>query len=653
VKATEVGGRRSFAGGRRACAAALSVTLLAAVVIHVPAPPAVAAARVRGIDVSKWQGDVDWSRVASTPVRFVIMRATRGNAYDDPRYAEYLAEASANGLVVGAYHRAMVGVAPGDARDEADHFLEVARNAAGDVLPVLDIEEANGLSVAKLRAWVRRWLARVRGRTGVRPMIYTSPYFWRTYLGDTTWFADRGYPLWIAHWGVWRPDVPARGWSGHGWTYWQQSSTGRVSGIGPNVDRDRFNGAGLRRGTIASLRVTPPAGGAIRGARIACGGASSRCRRLANPETVLRLAATPAPGATRRRWTGACGAARSSRTCAVTALGARTVSAMFTYPVRVDTRGSGGGTVSSSPARLTCGRRCSASFAAGSTVEMRADADSASRFAGWRGSGCAGAGRVCTVTVSSPRNVVATFESVVRVEQDGAGASFGWGRASHRGAIGGSYRWERRSGASATYRFSGGAVTLFTVAGPPMGRGRVEIDGTPTATLDGYARRVTTRVAHRFEHLGPGPHTLRVVALGTKRPAAGGTRVAVDALRWGGRTHADPRSAAAWATMANAGASGGTYAISDVPGASTRLRFVGTGATVRTRRGPAMGRAAVWVDGAFVKVVDLHAPATAFATVRLVSGLADRRHTVRIVVRGTHRPGGAGNNVVIDRWIVI
>jgi lysozyme len=417
MRATRVGEHRPFAGGRQACAAVVSLTLIATIVV-VPARHAIAAGRVRGIDVSKWQGDVDWSRVASTPVRFVIMRATRGNAYDDPRYAEYLAEASANGLVVGAYHRAKVGVAPGDARDEADHFLDVARNGAGDILPVLDIEDANGLSVAKLRAWVRRWLARVRGRTGVRPMIYSSPYFWRTYLGDTTWFADRGYPLWIAHWGVWRPDVPARGWSGHGWTFWQSTSTGRVSGIGPNVDRDRFNGAGLRRGTIASLRVTPPVGGAIRGPRIACGGAASRCRRLANPDTVLRLAAVPAAGASRRRWTGACGAAGSSPTCAVTALGAKIVSAVFTYPVRVRRRGSGGGTVSSSPARLRCGRTCSAPFAAGSRVELTADADTASRFVGWRGSGCAGAGRVCTVTVSAPRNVVATFQSVVSPEQD-------------------------------------------------------------------------------------------------------------------------------------------------------------------------------------------------------------------------------------------
>jgi GH25 family lysozyme M1 (1,4-beta-N-acetylmuramidase) len=652
--ATGVDERRASVGARRARTGFVCALTLIAAILIIPDPHAAATPpKVPGIDVSKWQGEVDWAAVASTPVRFVIMRATRGNAYDDPRYSEYLAEASANGLVVGAYHRAKVGVAGGDAKDEADHFVDVAQNAAGDVLPVLDIEDANGLNVARLTDWVRAWLTRVHGRTGVRPMIYSSPYFWRTHLGDTTWFADHGYPLWIAHWGVPKPSIPAGGWGGRGWTVWQRTSTGRVSGIATDVDRDLFNGSRLLRGRIASLTVTPAAGGVITGARIACGGAASRCSRLANPETVLTLAATPDPGASFLRWKGACSASGSSPTCHVTALGARTVSAVFAYPVHVELRGTGGGTISSTPARIDCGRVCTARFAAGSTVDLIADADSASAFVGWSGGGCAGVDPACAVTVSSPRNVVATFDSVVSVEQDGAGTTFGWGRASQPRAIGGSYRWERRPGASATHTFSRGVVTLFTVSGPVMGRGRIEIDGAAIETFDGYARRFVTRVTRRFEGLGPGAHTLRVVVLGTKRPAAGGTRVAVDALRWGGRTHADPAPApAAWAAVTNASASGGSYSISDARAAFTRLRFQGTGASLRTLRGPGMGRAEVWVDGAIVRVVDLYAPATGFAWVRLVAGLTDRSHTVRIVVLGAHRPASSGSGVAVDRWLV-
>jgi GH25 family lysozyme M1 (1,4-beta-N-acetylmuramidase) len=609
--------------------------------------------RVAGIDVSLWQGDVDWAAVASTQTRFVIMRATRGTTYVDPRFSEYLAEASANGLVVGAYHRAKVSLAAGDARAEADHFVAVARNAAGDVLPALDIEEHNGLTVPQLTDWVRTWLARVYGRTGVRSMIYASPHFWRTYLGDTTWFADHGYPLWIAHWGVRSPMTPAGDWGGHGWTFWQWTSSGRVPGIGPNVDRDRSNGTSLLRGRIASLTVTPAAGGTISGARIACGSAASMCTRRANPDTVITLTATPGSGASLLRWTGVCGAAGSSPTCNVTALGKKTASAVFGYPVTVARGGSGAGTVSSSPTRIDCGGTCTASFAVGSTIELTADADSASAFTGW-GGGCGGIDPVCTVTVSSPTHVVATFDSVVSVEQDGVGTVFDWGRATRRGAIGGSYRWERRAGATATYAFTGGTVTLFTVSGPAMGRGRVSIDGTTVKTFDGYARSLVTGVRHRFVQLGPGPHTLALQVLGTKRPAASGTRVAVDALRWGGLTRPSPSPVSTtWASVTNASASGGSYAISDAGGASTRLRFQGTGASFRTLRGPAMGGAEIRVDGALVRVVDLYSPALSFATVRIAAGLVDRSHSVGIVVVGTHRSASSGSSVAIDRWVVV
>jgi len=641
--------------GRRRARVGLACALVAvaAILVVVPARAAEAATtKVPGIDVSMWQGDVDWAAVGSTSTRFAIMRATRGHEFVDPRYAEYLAEAPASGLVVGAYHRAKVSLAAGDARAEANHFVDVAQIEAGDVLPVLDIEEHGGLTVPQLTDWVRTWLARVSARTGVRAMIYASPYFWRTYLGDTTWFADHGYPLWIAHWGVSSPNVPAANWGGRGWTFWQWTSTGRVSGISTNVDRDRFNGASLLRGKIASLAVTPPAGGVITGARIACGGAAIKCGRIANPDTVLTLAATPDPGASLLRWTGACSAAGSSPTCDVTALGAKTVSAVFAYPVHVEVQGTGGGTISSSPPGVACGATCTASFRVGSTVSLTAEADSASVFAGWSG-GCAGTVPECAVTVSSATEVVATFDSVVSVEQDGTGTSFGWGRAALPAAIGGSYRWERRAGASATYVFSGSAVTLFTVSGPGMGRGRISIDGTAMETFDGYARAVATGVRHRFTQLGGGPHTLTVEALGTKRPAAGGTRVPVDALRWGGQTHAGASpTQATWATSANASASGGIYTISDARDASTRLRFQGTGVSLRTLRGPAMGRAEVWVDGTLTRVVDLHAPVSAFATVRLAAGLVDGSHSVRIVVLGTHRAASSGNGVVIDRWLV-
>ncbi|HEX5936247.1 MAG TPA: hypothetical protein VFZ75_00935 [Actinomycetota bacterium] len=445
--------------------------------------------------------------------------------------------------------------------------------------------------------------------------------------------------------------MPARNWGGRGWTFWQWTATGSVAGIVGDVDRDRFNGSTLQRGRIASFTVAPPLGGAITGPRISCGGAAAECSRLANPDATITLTATPGPGATLLRWTGTCAASGTSPTCDVTMLGSRSASAVFGYPVEVERPGTGDGIVTSVPSRVDCGTTCAAAFPVGSTVTLTATPDAASAFTGWDGS-CAGTDPVCSFTVSAPWHGTATFPSIVSVEQDGAGTRFRWGRAVQAVALGGSYRWERRAGATTSFAFSGGSVSVFTVRGPAMGRGRISIDGSPVATLDGYAPTPRS-VRHRFTELGPGSHTLTLEVLGTRRNAATGTRVTVDALRWGGTTKTDPTpSASTWAPVANGAAGGGTYAISEVRDAIASLTFQGTGVSVRVRRGPAMGRASVWVDGSLVKVVDLYRSSSPFALVRLAAGLVDGSHTVRVQVLGTHRAASAGNGVAIDRWIV-
>jgi GH25 family lysozyme M1 (1,4-beta-N-acetylmuramidase) len=305
--------------------AAISTT---AVLTMPAAVPAFAGPRVPGIDVSKYQGRIRWSAVASTRVRFVIMRATKGNRYRDGKYARNLAGATQHRLVVGAYHFAKPGSAPWDARAEADHFLRVARVAAGDVVPVLDIEETGGLSPRQLRAWARAWLERVEARTGVRAMIYSGSHFWQGFMRNTTWFARLGHPLWVAHWYVGAPRVPGRRWGGRGFAVWQWSARGRVAGIRGDVDRDWLKGP-LARGTIASVTLSPPQGGVITGDRIACGGAHGRCFRLANPGDEITLTATAHRDGHLIGWTGACAYAGDARTCTVTALEAKTISAVF------------------------------------------------------------------------------------------------------------------------------------------------------------------------------------------------------------------------------------------------------------------------------------------------------------------------------------
>ncbi len=216
---------------------------------------------LEGIDVSRYQGTISWPRVAGAGKRFVVMRATLGQTYVDPAYATNHAGAEAAGLPVAAYHFASPSGAAGDAVRQADSFVEHAALQVGDLVPALDLEQSGGLSVGALQSWVSAWLGEVYARVGVRAMIYTSPSFWASAMGDTAMFSEQGYSvLWIAHWDASSPKVPGGDWGGAGWTFWQYSNCGSVAGISGCVDLDRYDGTDLGPVTIAqiSAQAGPP-----------------------------------------------------------------------------------------------------------------------------------------------------------------------------------------------------------------------------------------------------------------------------------------------------------------------------------------------------------------------------------------------------------
>ncbi len=227
---------------------------LAALAISAPTPAA--GAWTPGIDVSRFQGKIEWSAVADTRVRFVFAQASRGDGGDcavvpercgaDETYARNYRRARAAGLRVGAYHRAFTGGrgtrgVRKDARGEANLFVAmVGHLRPRDLLPALDLESPfGGLGPRRLRLWIRTWLRRVERRLGSTPIIYTNRSSWRA-TGDTTEFALAGSPLWIANWDVDAPLVPAADWAGNGWSIWQHTSSGRVRGIRGAVDRNRL-----------------------------------------------------------------------------------------------------------------------------------------------------------------------------------------------------------------------------------------------------------------------------------------------------------------------------------------------------------------------------------------------------------------------------
>lgn len=180
-----------------------------------------------GIDVSHFQGEVDWRAVAAAGVRFAFIKATEGLDDIDPRFVQNWQQSRAAGLLRGAYHFLHPNL---DARQQAAHFLSVVTLDDDALPPALDVEVTNGVDPATLKACIETWLATVEAALGCKPVVYTDPSFWRQNVG-----ADlSAYPLWLACYAT-APDVPP---SWQRWTFWQHSESGSVDGIAGLVDLD-------------------------------------------------------------------------------------------------------------------------------------------------------------------------------------------------------------------------------------------------------------------------------------------------------------------------------------------------------------------------------------------------------------------------------
>jgi lysozyme len=238
--------------GRRAWtrAAAAAALLAAAACDDLATGPAPDGDLLAGIDVSHWQGTVDWQRVAGDGVSFVFIKATEGGDYTDPAFAANWAGAARAGVARGAYHfyRPQTGAAA-----QAQHFLRTVQLRAGDLPPVLDVEVTDGQSAGAIAAGVRTWLETVERATGRRPIVYTRASFWTSQMGA----GFGAYPLWVAHYGAASPAVPS-GWSG--WTFWQHSDSGRVAGISGNVDLNWFRGGWAELQALIQTGAVPAAG---------------------------------------------------------------------------------------------------------------------------------------------------------------------------------------------------------------------------------------------------------------------------------------------------------------------------------------------------------------------------------------------------------
>jgi lysozyme len=190
---------------------------------------------IHGIDVSKYQSIIAWEEVKKMKVDFIQMgfafiKATQNTGSTDPMYARNWKNARKAGVPRGAYH---FFIASSDGVAQANHFIDVVDLEPGDLPPVLDVEQLNGVSSERLRSEIKEWLRIVEDHYGVKPIIYTNVDFYIRHLGSE--FDE--YPLWAAHY--YQPGQPR---INRSWTFWQHSDQGHVNGITHKVDFNVFNG---------------------------------------------------------------------------------------------------------------------------------------------------------------------------------------------------------------------------------------------------------------------------------------------------------------------------------------------------------------------------------------------------------------------------
>ena len=207
------------------------------------------ATQTRGMDVSGYQGNVNWSAAYNNGGRFAYVKATESTTYRNPYFAQQYNGSYNVGMIRGAYHFATPDTSGG--ATQADYFISHGGgwSADGKTLPgALDIEynpygaTCYGKSASSMVSWIHAFANEYHSREGVYPVIYSTYDWWRTCTGNNGGFATTS-PFWIARYSSSAGTLPA----GYGYyTFWQYADSGVFPG-----DQDYFNGDTTRLKALA------------------------------------------------------------------------------------------------------------------------------------------------------------------------------------------------------------------------------------------------------------------------------------------------------------------------------------------------------------------------------------------------------------------
>jgi Lyzozyme M1 (1,4-beta-N-acetylmuramidase) len=193
-------------------------------------PPRNEHAKYDGIDISSYQGYIDWAKVSSDKdIRFVYIKATEGATYRSPHYAHNITQARRYGLLVGSYHY-LTSTSTID--EQFRNFSTYALKTVQDLMPMLDVEVRGNWSRSQLIDSVGKFCDLVENYYGVQPMIYSTMGFYNKNL--TPHFNK--HKLYIGRYSNSEPEI---NWEGE-YTIWQYSESGIIPGIDAYVDLCRY-----------------------------------------------------------------------------------------------------------------------------------------------------------------------------------------------------------------------------------------------------------------------------------------------------------------------------------------------------------------------------------------------------------------------------
>jgi len=182
------------------------------------------------VDLSHWQAKVDFVAMKAGGVAAVILKATQGVSWVDKTFVQRYHEATAAGLLVGAYHF----IDASDPAQQVEHFLALANCA-----PRLAVDiEPNGMAGTATIEQAATFIAMLHSAVGKLPLVYVGRY---GVDGKGTGLPNSVLmqcPLWLPEYGEW-PILPLN-WKT--FTLWQYTETGAASGVVGSCDRSRYNG---------------------------------------------------------------------------------------------------------------------------------------------------------------------------------------------------------------------------------------------------------------------------------------------------------------------------------------------------------------------------------------------------------------------------